>query len=159
MNVNVDVFCGRENFSVSEEEIAAVVACLRESAPWKFPAGTLSVAFLGDDEICRMHEEFLSDPSKTDVITFPGDDVFSEPRLRLIPGEGGPDNLESDEDAFAGEICVCVDQAMRIAKELNISQTTVIFHRNNLCDKLGTRSIGKLTIYAVLSGIVSIKEI
>ena len=46
-----------------------------------------------------------------------------------------------------------------IAKELNISTTTVIFHRNNICDKLGTRSVGKLTIYAVLSGIVSIKEI
>ena len=46
-----------------------------------------------------------------------------------------------------------------IAKELNISTTTVIFHRNNICDKLQTRSIGKLTVYAVLSGIVSIKEI
>lgn len=46
-----------------------------------------------------------------------------------------------------------------IAKELDISTTTVIFHRNNICDKLGTRSVGKLTIYAVLSGIVSIKEI
>ena len=46
-----------------------------------------------------------------------------------------------------------------IAKELDISTTTVIFHRNDICDKLGTRSIGKLTIYAVLSGIVSIKEI
>ena len=46
-----------------------------------------------------------------------------------------------------------------IAKELDISTTTVIFHRNNICDKLQTRSIGKLTIYAVLSGIVSIKEI
>lgn len=46
-----------------------------------------------------------------------------------------------------------------IAKELNISTTTVIFHRNNICEKLGTRSVGKLTIYAVLSGIVSIKEI
>lgn len=46
-----------------------------------------------------------------------------------------------------------------IAKELNISSTTVIFHRNNICDKLHTRSIGKLTIYAVLSGIISIKEI
>ncbi len=46
-----------------------------------------------------------------------------------------------------------------IAKELNISTTTVIFHRNNICDKMGTRSIGKLTVYAVLSGIVSIKEI
>lgn len=46
-----------------------------------------------------------------------------------------------------------------IAKELDISTTTVIFHRNNICDKLQTRSIGKLTVYAVLSGIVSIKEI
>lgn len=46
-----------------------------------------------------------------------------------------------------------------IAKELDISTTTVIFHRNNICDKLGTRSVGKLTIYAVLAGIVSIKEI
>lgn len=46
-----------------------------------------------------------------------------------------------------------------IAKELNISQATAIFHRNNLCEKLQTRSVGKLTIYAVLSGIVSIKEI
>ena len=46
-----------------------------------------------------------------------------------------------------------------IAKELNISSTTVIFHRNNICEKLQTRSIGKLTIYAVLSGIISIKEI
>ena len=46
-----------------------------------------------------------------------------------------------------------------IAKELNISTTTAIFHRNNICDKMGTRSIGKLTVYAVLSGIVSIKEI
>lgn len=46
-----------------------------------------------------------------------------------------------------------------IAKELKISSTTVIFHRNNICDKLQTRSIGKLTIFAVLSGIISIKEI
>lgn len=46
-----------------------------------------------------------------------------------------------------------------IAKELNISMTTVIYHRNNICEKLQTRSIGKLTIFAVLSGIVDIKEI
>lgn len=46
-----------------------------------------------------------------------------------------------------------------IAKELDISVTTVIFHRNNICEKLHTRSVGRLTVYAVLSGIVSIKEI
>lgn len=114
MERGVEVFCGREEFSVEEDEIAAVVACLRERAPWAFPAGTLSVAFLGDDEICRMHEKFLDDPSKTDVITFPGDEIFSAPRER--------GNAEcaavADESSFAGEICVCVDQAMRSANEL-----------------------------------------
>lgn len=111
----VEVFCGREGFSVGEEEVAAVVSCLRERAPWAFPAGTLSVAFLGDDEICRMHEEFLSDPTKTDVITFPGDEVFSAPRERAAADDG---DSGDDDGAFAGEICVCVDQALRMADEL-----------------------------------------
>ncbi len=46
-----------------------------------------------------------------------------------------------------------------IAQQLEISVTTVIFHRNNICEKLQTRSIGKLTIFAVLSGIIDINEI
>jgi DNA-binding CsgD family transcriptional regulator len=46
-----------------------------------------------------------------------------------------------------------------IAEKLGISLTTVIFHRNNICDKLRTRSLGKLTIFAVFSGIVELNEI
>ena len=46
-----------------------------------------------------------------------------------------------------------------IADKLNISLTTVIFHRNNISEKLKTRSIGRLTIYAVLNNIVSLSEI
>ncbi len=46
-----------------------------------------------------------------------------------------------------------------IAQELQISLPTVIFHRNNICDKLQTRSLAKLTIYAVMSGLVDINEI
>ena len=46
-----------------------------------------------------------------------------------------------------------------ISSGLDISITTVIFHRNNICEKLGTRSIGKITIYAVLSGLVEINDI
>lgn len=46
-----------------------------------------------------------------------------------------------------------------IAEELKIGTTTVIFHRNNICEKLKTRSIGKLTVFAVLSGIVDLNEI
>lgn len=46
-----------------------------------------------------------------------------------------------------------------IADKLNISLTTVIFHRNNISDKLKTRSLGRLTIYAVLNNIVSLSDI
>lgn len=46
-----------------------------------------------------------------------------------------------------------------IADKLNISIATVIFHRNNISEKLHTRSIGRLTIYAVLNNIVSLSEI
>ena len=46
-----------------------------------------------------------------------------------------------------------------IADKLNISLTTAIFHRNNIAEKLKTRSLGRLTIYAVLNNIVSLSDI
>lgn len=46
-----------------------------------------------------------------------------------------------------------------IADKLNISLATVIFHRNNISEKLKTRSIGRLTIYAVLNNIISLSDI
>lgn len=46
-----------------------------------------------------------------------------------------------------------------IADKLNISLTTAIYHRNNISEKLKTRSLGRLTIYAVLNNIVSLSEI
>ena len=46
-----------------------------------------------------------------------------------------------------------------IANELGISLPTAIFHRNNICLKLKTRSIGKMTVYAVMAGMIDINEI
>ncbi len=46
-----------------------------------------------------------------------------------------------------------------IAEKMQVSINTIIFHRNNICEKLQTRSLGKLTIFAVLSGIVDINEL
>ncbi len=57
------------------------------------PPGELSLVFLGDEAMGRLHGEFLGDPAPTDVITFAGD---------------------PDMD-FAGEICVSVDHALRYA--------------------------------------------
>ena len=46
-----------------------------------------------------------------------------------------------------------------IAERLNIGLATVITHRKNLMEKLGVRSVGALTIYAVMHGYVDINSI
>lgn len=56
-------------------------------------AGELSLVFLTDAALAGLHDRFLDDPSPTDVITFEGD-----------PAAG-----------TAGEICVSVDTAARVA--------------------------------------------
>ena len=46
-----------------------------------------------------------------------------------------------------------------IADMLNISTPTVIFHRRNISEKIGSKSVGRLTIYAVMNGIVDVSEL
>ena len=46
-----------------------------------------------------------------------------------------------------------------IAEKLHVTMATVAFHRNNISEKLGSRSLGHLTIYAVMHGIVKIDEL
>jgi len=89
----------RKGFAVDRAAVRRVFAALDRDAPWTCPPGELSIAFVDDAEIVRLHDDFLDDPTVTDVITFPGDDATT-------PG---------DSEAFAGEICVCVDQAVREA--------------------------------------------
>jgi probable rRNA maturation factor len=57
------------------------------------PPGELSVAFVTDGALARLHMRFLGDPAPTDVITFGGDAGH----------------------ASAGEICVSADAAARRA--------------------------------------------
>ncbi len=46
-----------------------------------------------------------------------------------------------------------------IAARLGVSLTTIITHRKNLTDKLGTKSVAALTIYAVTHGIARSEEL
>jgi probable rRNA maturation factor len=57
--------------------------------------GELSLVFLSDPALARLHGDFLGDPTTTDVITFEGD-----------PALGA-----------AGEICVSADTAARYARK------------------------------------------
>ncbi|HVZ63493.1 MAG TPA: rRNA maturation RNAse YbeY [Lacunisphaera sp.] len=55
------------------------------------PAGELSIVFLTDPALAKIHADFMDDPTSTDVITFSGD-----------PAAG-----------LAGEICISADMAAR----------------------------------------------
>jgi len=59
------------------------------------PDGELSLVFLTDAALAKLHADFLDDPSTTDVITFEGDSAIG----------------------IAGEICVCADTAWTYAKD------------------------------------------
>lgn len=72
------------------DEHHAVVA---GPASRRFP-GEVSLVFLTDDALARLHGRFLNDPTTTDVITFAGE-----------PAHG-----------VGGEICVSVDTAAAYAR-------------------------------------------
>jgi probable rRNA maturation factor len=78
--------------------VARVIAAL-DARAGKFragcPPGELSLVFLTDAALARLHADFLGDPAATDVITFTGD-----------AGTG-----------LAGEICVSADTAAAYARK------------------------------------------
>ncbi|MFP4156731.1 MAG: rRNA maturation RNase YbeY [Opitutales bacterium] len=86
--------------ALKDPETATIACCraLERSGSFPISPGDLSVVFVDDVEIARIHGQFMADPAPTDVITFPSD------------GE-----MES-----AGEIIISVDQARSRAAELDL---------------------------------------
>lgn len=75
------------------------VCALEASTAFPIASGELSVVFVTDSVIARIHKDFMGDPSPTDVITFPADTTMD----------------------FAGEIIISVDHARRQAREYSES--------------------------------------
>ena len=93
MSREVATVSRRRGFRAPSAAVRRVIEALDRQRWAKCPPGELSVAFVGDREIARIHRDFMDDPSVTDVITFVGE-----------PGSPEP---------FAGEIVINVDQARR----------------------------------------------
>ena len=68
-------------------------------------AGTLSVVFVSDSEIGRLHGEFLGDDRPTDVLSFPLEDDPAAP---------------SPPDAEFGEVIVSTETALREASKRDL---------------------------------------
>jgi probable rRNA maturation factor len=94
----VSIHRGHPGLRCSRAAVAALVRTLDTHAG-RFrggcPPGDLSLAFLTDTALAKLHADFLGDPTPTDVITFAGE-----------PAAG-----------TAGEICVSVDAAHRCSRK------------------------------------------
>lgn len=93
---SVRVFNGHPHLRIPRESVARLVRTLDSASEvngWNPPDGELSVAFLTEAALARIHKDFMGDPSPTDVITFPGDTA----------------------SGTMGEICVSADRAAAVA--------------------------------------------
>lgn len=94
----------RLEISNQHDQLACPIQATRElfrslenSGAFPIESGELSIVFVTDNTIAKVHETFMDDPSATDVITFPADSTMN----------------------FAGEIIISVDHALKEAKALS----------------------------------------
>ncbi|MDR3624891.1 MAG: rRNA maturation RNase YbeY [Chlamydiales bacterium] len=94
MPLNVQVFNQQSSLAISSTSVQKVVSCLLlEFCNKKYDE--VNIYFVGEEEICKLHEEFFDDPSPTDCISFPMDteddeseylilgDIFISPKAAL----------------------------------------------------------------------------
>ena len=78
------------------------------------------------------------------------------------PYPGAPAQHGNLLSAREVEVCALLAKGFinkEIAQRLNISLTTVISHRKNIMDKIAANSLVDVAVYAILNGIVDIREI
>lgn len=107
--IEIEISNRYPKLSSPEKRTDLICRCL-ESSPYPIYPGTLSIAFVDNCTLSKIHEDFLDDPNPTDVITFPADP-----------------NSDS-----AGEICISVEQAISQAQiyqsDLNDELTLYLVH-------------------------------
>lgn len=87
-----------EHFRFTAADLSTISPAARRRAKTgacAAPAGELSISFLTDPALAKLHADYLDDPTTTDVITFEGDESMGH----------------------AGDVCVSVDTALAYAKK------------------------------------------
>lgn len=124
----VEVAVRHPSLKVVSSSVIKLIQTLDTAKSYRCPVGDISVVFVNDAEIKNIHKDFMNDATVTDVITFVGEDHPVEP--------------------FAGEICVNLDQAKRVAKahghtfeeEISLYVAHGWLHLSGLRDKKSTEA-------------------
>jgi DNA-binding CsgD family transcriptional regulator len=127
-----------------------------------------------------MHAEYLSAKNKIVTIaaapqpnpqgqvphlyTLCGEQEIVEQLQAILTSYDAPQGAEAKNELSEREREVLAKVAQgainkEIADSLNISLNTVITHRKNITAKLGIKTISGLTVYAIINGIISGKEL
>ncbi|NBB79083.1 MAG: rRNA maturation RNase YbeY [Verrucomicrobia bacterium] len=87
-------------------EAAAVALFQRLEDSGEFPIGEgeLSIAFVDDATIARIHGEFLGDPTPTDVITFPADSAMETAGEIVVSVDHARSRSEALGEPFSREL-------------------------------------------------------
>jgi probable rRNA maturation factor len=89
---------GEPALTINPDSVKKWLAHMDEASGYNIPEGSLGIAFVDVETCCRLHADFFNDPTKTDVMTFPGD----------------------PEDDHAGDIAICPS----VAEERRIEEGT-----------------------------------
>lgn len=73
-SVKINVYNRQKVLPISKDSVRKIVGALCEFL--SIQCEEISIYFVGDRNICRLHKEFFNDPSPTDCITFPVDATY-----------------------------------------------------------------------------------
>lgn len=121
----------------------------------------LSMSVDGNGQLSEFHSICVNVPEKMLVRSLLMLEQQAHAHGRNLPDMPMPTqrNLLSNREIEVMSLIVQGYLNKEIADRLCIGLATVITHRKNLMDKLGIRSVGALTIYAVMHGYVDINSI
>ncbi len=92
LNLSITAACGSEHSTFIKRHIKLAHAIVRPAL------AEFSIALVGDRQMSALHQQFMSIPGPTDVLTFPLD-------------------VDNNGNAFSGEVVICVPEARRRARE------------------------------------------
>lgn len=104
--VQVNSLC--PSLGYNEVEIENLIQVLDKAGTFDAPQGELSLAFVDKEEIARLHNDFMGDPTPTDVITFPGDPDIDQAGEVIVCPHVAQEFSEKEDLVFSDELTLYV---------------------------------------------------
>ena len=133
----------------------ALALCLASRGPGDAPLGELGeieVSLVSDEDIARVHGEFMDDPTPTDVITFQHGEILVSLDTARREAVGGP-ALTPAELRVLPYLATHLS-LKEIAAELIISRNTAKSHAVSIYRKLGATSRSEAVARATERGLL-----